>query len=119
MIFIKHVRNKIKTAYTKDTECYICGSAEQLEFHHLMCLSILVKKLLRKEKYAKYPIDSDPRFDELAWKMAKHPDVINPEHHYTLCKPCHKGLHQKWGQNYTQWKAVGRYIEKLRVKHGH
>lgn len=116
MIFIKHVRNKIKSYYLKSDECYICGSTKQLEFHHLLCLSVQAKQILRKQGYNKYPDQSDPRFEELVWLVARDPDIVNPKHHYTLCKPCHKEIHKRFGQEYVAWKAVQAYIDKQRTK---
>jgi len=116
VIFVKHVRNKVKSKYKKDDSCYICGSADSLEFHHLLCLSVEVKKLLLKFGYRKYPEESDPKFTDLAWAVAESPDLKNPEHYYTLCKKCHKQLHKIYGQNYIAWKAVKKYIEKQREK---
>lgn len=116
MIFIKHVRNKIKSQYTTEDECYICGAKDQLEFHHLKCLSVESQKLLRTRGKIKYPNEGDSDFDELVWFIAKHDEIINPEFFFTLCKTCHKELHSRYGQNYVAWKPVAKYIEKMRAK---
>ena len=31
---VKYVRDKAKSKYKKEAECYICGSTENLDFHH-------------------------------------------------------------------------------------
>ena len=118
MIFIKHVRNKIKSYYIKGTECYICNSQDTLEFHHLMCVSIEAQKIIRNQGYRDYPKDDDPRFEEIVRIVADDPSIKNPEHFYTLCKVCHKALHQRYGQNYVAWKATQKYIEKQKERHG-
>lgn len=117
MIFIKHVRNKVKSYYNKEDNCYICGSPEDPEFHHLLCLSTESQKILRKQGYRDYPADDDPRFEELVWLVARDGDIMDPAHFYTLCKKCHKELHKTYGQNYIAWKPVLAYIEKQKQRH--
>ena len=40
---VKYVRDKAKSQYKKDTECYICGSTENLDFHHFYGLTELLE----------------------------------------------------------------------------
>lgn len=120
MIFIKHVRNKVKTYYTAENECYICGDSEKLEVHHLKCLSVEAKKLLRKNyKLLEYPDESNPQFEEIVWGISRDPEIMHPEYFYTLCQKCHKELHGRFGQNYEAWKPVKKYLEVQRGKHEH
>ena len=44
---VKYVRDKAKSQYKKDTECYICGSQENLDFHHFNGLTELLDIWLR------------------------------------------------------------------------
>ena len=50
---VKYVRDKAKSQYKKDTECYICGSQENLDFHHYNGLTELLDIWLRKNSIAK------------------------------------------------------------------
>ena len=31
---VKYVRDKAKSGYQKETQCFICGETDNLEFHH-------------------------------------------------------------------------------------
>ena len=47
---VKYVRDKAKSKYDKGTECRICGSKENLDFHHFYGLTELLEKWLREQK---------------------------------------------------------------------
>ena len=47
---VKYVRDKAKSKYKKETECFICGSQENLDFHHFYGLTELLETWLRKNK---------------------------------------------------------------------
>ena len=47
---VKYVRDKAKSKYKKGTECFICGSQENLDFHHFYGLTELLETWLRKNK---------------------------------------------------------------------
>ena len=36
---VKYVRDRAKSKYQKSTECFICGSEENLDFHHFYGLT--------------------------------------------------------------------------------
>ena len=44
---VKYVRDRAKSKYDKGTECRICGSKENLDFHHFYGLTELLDKWLR------------------------------------------------------------------------
>ena len=47
---VKYVRDKAKSKYKKGTECHICGSTENLDFHHFNGLTELLEWWMKKEK---------------------------------------------------------------------
>jgi hypothetical protein len=47
---VKYVRDKAKSKYQKGSECFICGSTENLDFHHFYGLTELLETWLRKNK---------------------------------------------------------------------
>ena len=47
---VKYVRDKAKSKYNKGTECYICGSQENLDFHQFYGLTELLEVWLKKNK---------------------------------------------------------------------
>ena len=46
---VKYVRDKAKSQYKKDTHCYICGSTEELDFHHFYGLTELFESWCKKK----------------------------------------------------------------------
>ena len=45
---VKYVRDKAKSKYKKDTHCYICGSTENLDFHHFYGLTELLESWFKE-----------------------------------------------------------------------
>jgi len=46
---VKYVRDKAKSKYKKETHCYICGSTENLDFHHYNGLTELLEWWMKKQ----------------------------------------------------------------------
>jgi hypothetical protein len=46
---VKYVRDKAKSQYKKSSDCYICGSTEQLDFHHYYGLTELLETWLKQK----------------------------------------------------------------------
>jgi serine protease inhibitor len=47
---IKYIRDRAKSAYVKDEECYICGGVETLDFHHFFSVTELLNKWIKERK---------------------------------------------------------------------
>ena len=47
---VKYVRDKAKSRYQKGTNCFICATEENLDFHHYYGLTELLEIWLRKNK---------------------------------------------------------------------
>jgi hypothetical protein len=114
---IKFVRDRAKARYSKGTECFICGSAENLDFHHYYTLTPLFNKWLREQKIV---IRTDE--DVLAIRdefIAKHmPELY--EHAVTLCHEHHLKLHSVYGKDpalVTATKQM-RWVGIQREKNG-
>lgn len=93
---MKYIRDRAKSAYTKDSECYICGVQEKLELHHYYSLDLLFTKWC-KSKGIKILSDEDIiacRDEFIAdHKVELYSEVV------TLCKDHHQyGLHKLFGQ---------------------
>jgi hypothetical protein len=94
---IKHVRDRAKSRYNKGTECEICGSQENLDFHHYYSMTEMLDKWLKKKRY---PSSTDE--EVLAFR-----DEFIAEHEYeifeatvTLCHHHHHtGLHGVYGKS--------------------
>ena len=47
---VKYVRDKAKSKYKKDTQCFICGDTEYLDFHHFYGMTELLETWLKSKK---------------------------------------------------------------------
>ena len=47
---VKYVRDKAKSKYKKDTQCFICGETENLDFHHFYGMTELLDTWLKSNK---------------------------------------------------------------------
>ena len=84
---VKYIRDKAKNKYEKGTECYICGSSEQLDFHHFYSLSPLVHKWVKENNLLPENILAFREdFIEQHWAELY-------EHTVTLCHKHHLQLH--------------------------
>jgi 5-methylcytosine-specific restriction endonuclease McrA len=112
---VKWVRDKAKAAYDKKSECYICGTSEDLELHHTHSITTL----LENWAYAnKYDISTDDGI------LAVRDEFIEQHHKqiyddvFTLCNKHHVMLHGVYGKKpdlHTADKQV-RWINKQKDK---
>ncbi len=114
---VKYVRDKAKSKYKKETECFICGSQENLDFHHFYGLTELLETWLRTNK-----ITIENEADILALRerfiAEKHAEVY--EEAVTLCHEHHLRLHSIYGKRPTlvTAKKQKRWVGIQRDKYG-
>lgn len=93
---IKWVRDRAKAAYEKEETCYICGTAEDLELHHLHSLTRLLEDWATLKKY---DISTDEGI------LAVRDEFIEEHNHeiydlvYTICNRHHVSLHGVFGKS--------------------
>lgn len=114
---IKYIRDKAKARYNKSNECFICGSKENLDFHHHYTLTPLYNKWKKDNK-----IVITNEADLLSIR-----DRFIAEHHKelyeiatTLCHTHHMKLHSIYGKDpalSTAEKQL-RWIQIQREKNG-
>lgn len=114
---VKYLRDRAKSRYEKGSKCEICGTTEELQFHHLHTLDLLWEKWKREKGIKIADVD-----DILAVR-----DDFIAEHEYelytataTLCKECHNfKLHKLYGKTPALSTAPKqrRWIDKQREKH--
>jgi len=111
---VKYVRDKAKTRYDKGSECYICGSTEQLDFHHYYSLSPLLYKWVEEKNY--FIEDIRDFRDEF---INEHIEELY-EDTVTLCHAHHLKLHSIYGRNPTLTSARKqiRWVGIQREKNG-
>ncbi|BBL19326.1 hypothetical protein KIT04_157 [Vibrio phage KIT04] len=91
----KHIRDGIKSNYSKKDHCEICGTEHDLELHHYHTVSLLLKKYAKENGI---PISTDEQV------LAMRDDFYKAHWHelvedtVTLCNGHHVKLHQIYSQ---------------------
>tara|TARA_R100001163_G_scaffold64730_1_gene59679 strand:+ start:16 stop:393 length:378 start_codon:yes stop_codon:yes gene_type:complete len=114
---IKYVRDYIKKDYKIRDKCFICGSKENLELHHLYSLSQLWEAWCREHNLKK--VESVEIIKQLRITFADdNKQFLNNKNLYTLCKTHHLKLHTLYGQNYSNHLVpkVKKWLELQREK---
>ena len=98
---VKFIRDKAKSRYNKGTECEICGSQENLDFHHYYSLTPLLDKWLKKKGYTSNSDD----------EVIAYRDEFILEHEYELFEAtvtlCHYHHHNCLHKVYSKSPALG------------
>ena len=114
---VKYVRDRAKSKYQKSTDCFICGSEENLDFHHFYGLTELLDIWLVKNKIiistAEDIMDVRDTFIE------EHMTELYDEA-VTLCHTHHLKLHSIYGKRpkLVTAQKQKRWVGKQRDKHG-
>jgi len=116
---VKMIRDYLKKDYKARESCYICGSKDKLELHHLYCVSDLFREWCDKKGFD--TIDTVERVKEIRVIFAKdNAEALSNDNLYTLCKNHHSTLHNLYGKSYTSTLAtkVKNWLEIQREKNG-
>ena len=90
---VKYVRDKAKARYRKADCCEICGSTEDLDLHHFLSLTSLVRRWMQKNGYSSEDIV------EVRDQFIKEHEAELYEYVATLCRFHHQKLHSVYGKN--------------------
>lgn len=115
-IAVKWIRDKAKSAYEKQSKCYICGSTSELELHHLHSITWLLESWAKQNNI---DISSDSAV------LAIRDEFISSHHQeiydlvYTLCNRHHVQLHGIYGKSPLPSSVAKqkRWIELQQEKH--
>lgn len=114
---IKYIRDLAKSSYKKDDKCYICGTTENLQFHHYYSLTALWNKFKKKLKVEIKTVQDILDYRE-AFKAAHHTEIYDET--VTLCKYHHMDrLHKIYGKSplLSTAKKQKRWVEIQREKY--
>ena len=115
--FVKYIRDKAKSAYSKGSSCEICGATEELDFHHFYSVAELVNRWLKTNKLKIESVDQAHEFRD-RFISEHHAEIY--EHAVTLCHTHHMKLHSIYGRNpqLITAKKQMNWVSKQREKHG-
>lgn len=94
-ISVKWVRDKAKAAYEKKDSCYICGTPNDLELHHLHSITVLLNRWADRKKY---DISTDDGILAVRDEFIEEHKVELYDLVYTLCNRHHVALHAVYGK---------------------
>lgn len=115
---VKWVRDGMKSNYKEREPCFICGSTQNIELHHIYSVSELWNTWLR-EKRIEITCDDDVISNRKQFE-ADNEQFLNNDNLYSLCKQHHLRLHQIYGKSYSNYmgERVRTWIYKQREKYG-
>ncbi|HAI37826.1 MAG TPA: hypothetical protein DCM40_06730 [Maribacter sp.] len=114
---VKYVRDKAKSKYKKDTHCYICGSTENLDFHHFYGLTELLESWMKENDIT---IETEEQILELREVFIKENEEKVYKQAVTLCHMHHRKLHNIYGKRpkLLTAKKQQNWVEIQRKKYG-
>ena len=114
---VKYVRDKAKSKYKKDTHCYICGSTENLDFHHFYGLTELLESWMKDKDIT---VETEEKILELREVFIKENEDKVYKQAVTLCHMHHLRLHNIYGKRpkLITAKKQERWVEIQRNKYG-
>jgi len=114
---VKYVRDKAKSKYKKETECYICGSTENLDFHHYNGLTELLEWWMKQRNII---IETEEEILALREKFIKDNEDEVYKQAVTLCHMHHQRLHTIYGKRpkLITAKKQQNWVEIQRKKYG-
>ena len=114
---VKYVRDKAKSKYKKEAECYICGSTENLDFHHFYGLTELLEWGMKERGVV---IETEDEILHLREVFIKENEDQVYNHAVTLCHMHHLKLHNIYGKRprLITAKKQENWVEIQRKKYG-
>lgn len=97
---IKYVRDFIKRDYKLRDCCYVCGTTDDLELHHLYSVSELFNAWCDAQGIS-YITQEEQILDYRVRFAADCAEKLSTENLITLCGAHHKRLHNVYGQRYA------------------
>jgi|19_taG_2_1085344.scaffolds.fasta_scaffold00258_3 hypothetical protein len=112
---IKYIRDRAKSAYVKDEECYICGGDKELDFHHFFSVTELLNKWI-KEKNLVVLTAEDMMGIRDEFIDIHHKEIYDDT--VTLCHTHHLKLHSIYGKkpSLITGPKQKRWVNKRREK---
>lgn len=113
---IKYIRDKAKGRYKKGTNCEICETTEELEFHHYYSLTPLFNKWVKDEKVS---VETEEELLGVREVFIEKFHVELYDEVATLCKTHHLRLHAVYGKDpvLSSAQKQKRWVQIQHEKH--
>lgn len=112
---VKYIRDYAKSGYPKKSYCEVCGSTENLDFHHFYSMTPLFDKWCKTNKI-QIKTEEDILKARVDFVKDHHKEIY--EDTITICNSLHEKLHSIYGKNPNLGTAKKqmRWIEKQKEK---
>jgi len=113
---LKYIRDFIKKDYKARDCCYICGTTDNLELHHLYSVSELFNNWCSKNSIKEITTEAQIKTLRVTFDCA---EALGHDNLFTLCGTHHKRLHNIYSQRYANSLApkVKNWLEIQRTKY--
>jgi hypothetical protein len=112
---VKYIRDAVKSQYPVKSACEICGTSEELQFHHFNTLAELYNNWSAKNKInvttAEEMMEVRKRFIDQHWEELVTLGAC-------LCKKHHEALHKVYGKTpaLSTAEKQARWVQKQKEK---
>lgn len=113
---IKYIRDISKSAYKKDTKCYICSTSDNLQFHHFYSMTPLWERWKKNNNIVINDVEDIEIYRE-HFKIFHRKEIYDDT--VTLCKYHHmEKLHKIYGKvpPLATAEKQRRWCDKQKVK---
>ena len=114
---VKYIRDLAKSSYSKSNECFICGTDEELQFHHFYSLTLLWAEYKKENNITISSVEDILKYRE---EFKELHEVELYDETVTLCKFHHMtklhGIYGKVPELHTA-KKQKRWCNIQREKH--
>lgn len=112
---VKWIRDKAKAAYQKTDHCYVCGTTEDLELHHLYSITRLLERWSQEQGY---DISTDEKILAVRDEFIEAHKTELYDLVYTLCNRHHVALHGVYGKSpaFGSEMKQKHWIERQKLK---
>lgn len=115
---VKYIRDIMKSSYKARECCYICGTTENIELHHLYSVAELWNYWAKTNRIV---ISTDQDILECRDRFVKENELfLSNDNLYSLCKAHHQRLHSLYGKSYSNYmaKRVKAWLDIQKQKSG-
>jgi 5-methylcytosine-specific restriction endonuclease McrA len=92
---VKWIRDRAKGAYQKQSQCWVCGTNQDLELHHTHSITLLLERWCQLQGIQ---LDTDDEVLRVRDQFIEEHQRELYELVYTLCNRHHVRLHQIFGK---------------------